>query len=93
MEPFPLKTNQEALGAEGFLGLAVPCSQSVWRSLVSLPLCASAACASPGHELLSPTGWCLMALSWQGKHQKLLAAPAGGKCCLVPTLLPGHSRL
>lgn len=50
MEPFPLKTNQAALGAEGFLGLAVPCQQSAWRSLVSLPLYASAACASPGHE-------------------------------------------
>lgn len=81
MEPFPLKTNQAALDAKGFLGLAVPCPQLVWRSLVSLPLCACAACASPGHELLGPTGWCLMALSWQGLCQKLLAAPAGGKGC------------
>lgn len=73
MEPFPIKTNQAALGAEGFPGLAVPCPPWPWRSLVSLPRCASA-CASPGHELLGPTGWCLMALSWQDLRQKLLAA-------------------
>ena len=45
VEPFPLETNEAVSGAEGFLVLAVPCPQSVWRSLVSLPLRASAACA------------------------------------------------
>lgn len=75
MKNFPLKIDQAALGV-WFLGWQhlVGSSLASLLSMHVLPVPALAVC-------LSPTGWCLMARSWQGLHQRLLFAPDGGSHC------------